>query len=257
MNSIWLIGGTSESVAIVKILTEQIISLIVTVTTPTARTLYPANTKVIVGCMDSVAMTSFCLCHKITAVVDASHPYAVEVSRQAITITSKLNIPYLRYERASYLASKQPQPDSVIELDSFKTLLAGDYLDQQRVFLTVGCQALPQFQPWQSRSTLFARILPKLASLEIALEAGFTSDRLIAIRPPIDAATETALWQQWQISLVVTKASGTAGGEDIKRHVAANLGVPLFVIARPKIVYPQQTSIFSEIVAFCREARIE
>ena len=49
---------------------------------------------------------------------------------------------------------------------------------------------------------------------------------------------ETALWQQWRISLVVTKASGTAGGEDIKRQVAAKLGIPLIVIARPQIAYP-------------------
>ena len=133
-------------------------------------------------------------------------------------------------------------------------MLSGDYLTQQRVLLTIGCKALPQFQSWQSKATLYARVLPKIASLEMAIAAGFNSDRLIAIRPPIDAGMETALWQQWRISLVVTKASGTAGGEDIKRQVATKLGIPLIVIARPQIAYPLQTSQLQAVLAFCRQA---
>ncbi|HEY9832846.1 MAG TPA: precorrin-6A/cobalt-precorrin-6A reductase, partial [Stenomitos sp.] len=56
----------------------------------------------------------------------------------------------------------------------------------------------------------------------------------------------------WQISLVVTKASGVAGGEEIKRAVAAELGLPLVVIRRPVVDYPQQTNDFSVALEFCR-----
>ncbi|WP_238393351.1 precorrin-6A/cobalt-precorrin-6A reductase [Myxacorys almedinensis] len=38
-------------------------------------------------------------------------------------------------------------------------------------------------------------------------------------------ALERSLWRQWQISTVVTKASGTPGGEQVKRNVAKALGV--------------------------------
>ena len=62
------------------------------------------------------------------------------------------------------------------------------------------------------------------------------------------------MWQQWQISLAVTKASGKAGGEDIKRQVAASLGIPLIIITRPGIVYPQQTSEVADILAFCQRS---
>ena len=259
--SVWLIGGTSESVAIAQALVELDLPLVITVTTASAQALYAAlganvstAIKVIVGGMNLPAMRSFCQQQQIAVVIDASHPYAAAVSRQAIALTTQLNIPYLRYERARYHTSPNELGSSlVIELNSFAELLAGNYLAAQRVLLTVGCQALPQFQPWQSRATLFARVLPKLKSLETAIAAGFTGDRLIAIRPPISLAMETVLWQQWQISLVVTKASGKAGGEDLKRQVAASLGIPLIVIARPSIVYPRQTSAIKEIVAFCRQ----
>jgi len=51
----------------------------------------------------------------------------------------------------------------------------------------------------------------------------------------------------------VTKASGTPGGEDIKRDVAAELGVSLIVITRPDVDYPRQTSNLSEALEFCRQ----
>ena len=251
---VWLIGGTSESTTIAQTFAANQIPFVITVTTITAQFLY-SDAEVVIGRMDKARMESFCCEHKIITVIDASHPYAVEVSRQAIAITAQLGIPYLRYERASCSAATAAPADSlIIELDSFDRLVSGDYLRHQRVLLTVGCQPLPRFQSWHSKSTLFARILPQVASLETALAAGFTSDRLIALRPPINAAIETALWRQWQISLVVTKASGKAGGEDVKRQVAVNLGIPLIIVARPKIVYPQQTSVLSEIIAFCKSA---
>ena len=250
---IWLIGGTSDSTTIARMLFDSNIPFIVTVTTQTARSLYCTD-EIAVGRMNRVEMESFCQKQGILAVIDASHPYAVEVSQSAIAHAAKANLPYLRYERAGYEASTAIQSEAnVTELASFEDLVAGNYLQSKRVLLTVGCKALPLFKSWHSKSVLFARILPKTSSLETALAAGFTSDRLIAIRPPLDLALETALWQQWQINLVVTKASGTAGGEDVKRQVAANLNIPLIVITRPLVIYPQQTSVLAEAIAFCRQ----
>ena len=251
---VWLIGGTSESVAIASELVRKKISFVVSVTTQAARTLYGEDTQVEIGCMDRERMQSFCQREEIRAVIDASHPFAVEVSRQAIAISNKLNIPYLRYERNSERAASETPANSLFkELDSLDTLLTGKYLEGQRVLLTIGCKALPRFKTWQNKAVLYARILPTIESLEIALAAGFTSDRLITIRPPLSIALETALWRQWEISLVITKASGKAGGEDIKRQVAADLNIPLIIITRPQIVYPQQTSNLQDIIAFCQE----
>ena len=228
--------------------------MIISVTTATAKALYAPTAEVSVGCMDNLQMRLFCEQNSISAIVDASHPYAVAVSSQAIAVATKLRLPYLRYERQNYqeandLANAQRQ-----ELPSIEHLVAGDYLNNHRALLTLGCKALAQFQPWQERATLFARVLPKIASLETAISAGFTSDRLIAIRPPISLATEMALWQQWKISLVVTKASGKAGGENIKQQAARELGIPLIVITRPQITYPQVTHQLCDVVTFVRQA---
>jgi precorrin-6A/cobalt-precorrin-6A reductase len=232
--------------------------------------------------------------HNIVAVLDASHPYAVEVSRCAIAACTQFNIPYLRYERPCLEretrgdgktrgggdagrrgdGKTRGRPDAgtrgeeildyqlpitnyqlpiTIQLDSCETLVTGNYLEKQRVLLTVGYKYLPLFRSWQEKATLFARILPSLVSIEAALAAGFTPERIIALRPPISADLETALWRQWEISMVVTKASGAPGGEDVKRKVAAELGVPLIIIDRPFIDYPQQTGDLSTAIAFCQQ----
>lgn len=248
---LWLIGGTTESAALALAIASLGLPCIVTVTTAAAEVLYPTpRLRVQVGCLSASQLQQFLQEQQIVAILDASHPYATEISRLAIKAATEQQIPYLRFERPPVEAQfGSPQ---VILLDSFESLIAGDYLYEQRVLLTVGYKALPLFRSWQNRSTLFARILPAVTSLEATLAAGFSSDRIIALRPPVTPELEKALWCQWDISLVVTKASGVAGGEDIKRTVAAELGIPLIIIARPVVDYPQQTSDFSTALEFCQ-----
>ena len=219
-----------------------------TVTTADAVKLYPVlpNLRIRVGQLSEFQIHEFIEQEKIIAIVDASHHYAIAISETVIQIAQNLKIPYLRYERAELVPSQ-----NITVLENFETLLTGNYLTNQRVLLTVGYKILPRFKQWQTQAVLFARILPSMESLKVALDSGFTSDRLIAIRPPISIDLEKALWQQWNISLVVSKASGQAGGEEIKQKVAELLEIPLMIIARPKVDYPQQTNDLNEILNFC------
>jgi precorrin-6A/cobalt-precorrin-6A reductase len=253
MSQIWLIGGTSESVILAEAIAAANINCIVTVTTETAKQLYSQYhplLKIRVGCLDQNSILSFLKQQKITAILDASHPFAVEISKLAIATATHYNIPYLRYERSS--CDLQQNENNILYLDSFETLLSGNYLTEKRVMLTLGYRHLHQFKSWQEYSTLFVRLLPSVVSLEAAFNTGFTPDRIIAIRPPISIELEKALWQQWNISLVVTKASGKAGGEATKRKVAAELSIPLVIINRPTVNYPQITTDINKAIEFCQ-----
>ena len=249
---IWLIGGTQESAQLARALAIASIPCIISVTTESARALYPPapTLHVWVGKLTPDSLEEFLRQQQIVAILDASHPYAQVVSQNAIAAAQKLQIPYLRYERPVLDRGINSQL-KLARLDSFETLVSGNYLQAQRVLLTVGYKPLQMFRPWHERATLFARILPSVTALEAANQAQFTPDRLICLRPPIGAELEKALWQQWQISLVVTKASGTPGGEDIKRTVAAQLGIPLIIIDRPTVEYPLKTSDLSVALEFC------
>lgn len=244
---LWLIGGTQESAELAVAIAAINLPCIVSVTTESARALYPCTPlmQVWVGRLTAAALHQFLPQQHIIAILDATHPYAVEISQTAIAVAQQYQIPYLRYER--------PNLKQGYSLDSFETLLSGNYLQSKRVLLTVGYRPLHLFRDAHQSSTLFARILPSAIALEAALNACFPPARLICLRPPISDELETALWRQWQIQLVVTKASGTPGGEDIKRSVAASLGIPLIAIARPDVNYPQQTSDLSVALDFCRQ----
>lgn len=79
--------------------------------------------------------------------------------------------------------------------------------------------------------------------------------QLIALRPPISPELEQALWRQWRITTVIatviTKASGRAGGEEVKRAIAQELGIQLILLARPDMTYPAQTERVEEVIAWC------
>lgn len=250
--SLWLIGGTSESAKIAQVLAQFQIPCLVTVVTEAARSLYPQapELRVQVGRLNLQGIPAFLQRESIVAILDASHPHAAEISQLAIATANQYHIPYLRYERPQVETSNASP--LITELASFDELLTGNYLTGQRVFLSVGYQTLPRFQVWQARATLFTRILPSVTALEAALGAGFSPDRVIAMRPPIPAGLERELWRFWHISLVVTKASGSPGGEAVKRQVAAELGIPLVAIARPQLDYPRQTSDLAVAIEFCR-----
>lgn len=258
---IWLIGGTSESRELAQVLAESNISCLVSVTTETARSLYPDDPRIQiwVGQIEATGIKNFFQAQAIAAILDASHPFAVEISQLAIAAAAECQLPYLRYERPNNSPvtnsipneSNQFSSSSIIYLDSFQTLVTGDYLTGHRVLLTIGYRHLSLFLPWQKHCTLFTRILPSTPALQAAFDAGFTPDRIMAMRPPLTLELERSLLSHWHISMIVTKASGKAGGEAIKRQLAAELNLQLIIIKRPVMGYPQQTSDLSVAIKFC------
>ncbi len=191
---------------------------------------------------------------RVQCILDASHPFACEISQQAIALSQKQAIAYIRYERPAQTDSALQQDGLLTVVESLESLIASDLLHDQRVLLTIGYRHLARFTALRQTSKLFARVLPSVEAVAGAIAAGFASSEIIALRPPVSLALEKALWQQWQITQVVAKASGQPGGETIKQQVAQQLGVGLILIQRPAITYPKQTSTLSIAVKFCSEA---
>jgi precorrin-6A/cobalt-precorrin-6A reductase len=245
---IWLIGGASESREIALEIVKLNLPCVVTVTTKEAKRLYPDHPllTILQIILDPLNWEDFYQKNSIQLIIDASHPYAMNISQLAINLSTSYGLPYLRYERSSLSKAQN------IVLDSIKTLLSGGYLQGKRVFLTLGYKSLIGFKDWPDKHLLYTRILPKIESLQGALKAGFLPENLIAFRPPLNYEMEKALWQHWKIQIVVTKASGKVGGEDIKQQLSQELNIPLIIIKRPEIFYPQQTDDITEVVKFLK-----
>ncbi len=257
---IWLIGGTSESVIIAQLIVECRLGFVVSVTTANARHLYDRFdssefSSIFVGKLTDLTIPVFLQKYHITKVIDCSHPFARNISQSVIDICRSLCISYLRFERKTV----SPTTNSLVtQVSSLETLVTDNSpLANKRVLLTIGAKNLFIFKDYHDRSSLYARILPYPESLDLAYQAGFGCSQIIAIRPPFTPEFEQALWQLWQIEVVVTKAGGKAGGEDIKYQVAQQLNIPLIVIDRPDIIYPQLTNCLNQVQEFISSSPLQ
>ena len=263
--SVWLIGGTSESAKLASALLAAHIPFVVTVTTKAARQLYPEPTRVVVGQLTPDRMEDFVRTYCIGCVLDASHPFASVISKSAIATVQQIEaknqaIAYIRYERRTVSKGDVQTSagcDRTLTFESIETLFDHLQHHKHRILFTLGYRTLVSYASHiaklRQKSQLFARILPSPAAISAAVAVGFSSKEIVALRPPISYDLEKAIWQRWNISCVVAKASGEASGEIVKRQLAAELDVRLALLKRPQITYPHQTEDISQAVQFCKE----
>ncbi|WP_071517711.1 cobalt-precorrin-6A reductase [Geitlerinema sp. PCC 9228] len=246
--ALWLIGGTSESRDVAGVLSELGCHWVVTVTTPSAAKLYQNLTgEVRVGKMTPEKISQLIAEYPIQGIVDASHPFATEISQSAIAT----QLPYLRFERPQ-IPMRSPPTTVFANVEEIVQWMDKRNFQNRRILLTLGVKALPYFIPWQPYCQIWARILPSESSREQAIAAGFHPEKLILQRTPAAKEPERQLWQKLNIDTVITKASGQAGGFDVKQAVALEMGIDLWAIQRPNINYPQQTSNLSQLRSFCQ-----
>jgi precorrin-6A/cobalt-precorrin-6A reductase len=202
------------------------------------------------------ALTDFLRRNQADVVLDATHPFAVRITRIAHGVCTRLGVPYVRYERPDW----QP-PDGTHFADSFAE--AAETLPSlgRRVLLTIGAKQLKHFAHLHGsaagegaasqRVTMFARILPAPVSIQQALDAGFTADRIMCLRPPFSRPFNRALFQNYGIDALVTKASGKEGGVVEKVLAARDLGMAVLMIRRPLLEGITAVSSLDDAVAAC------
>jgi len=241
---ILLLSGTSEGRILSARLRAAGLPFVVSVATPEARQLFTEidpPPEILVARFSGEAMGTFLRERQVSAILDATHPFAQRISEKAIQVASQQHIPYVRYERPT--TSSEPTP---LVWEGGEILMAPDMESAariclqrgSRVFLTTGTKTLPVFRQVMGCKWVMARILPTIASLTQALEAGLPPAQILALRGPFSQELECALLRQYRIDLVVTKDSGAAGGADTKLAAAAALQVPAVIVGRPQMSYP-------------------
>ena len=171
-------------------------------------------------------------------IVDATHPYAEEMSRQLMALAQELALPYLRFERPSNLAAHPTQGTEICDGMDASARLA--IKRGKRIFLATGSKDLATFLHAEgaSRCGWFVRLTPEPDFLQRALDLGVPASHICSMQGPFSQTLNETLWRDWGIDCVVTKDSGEAGGYGAKAAAAAALGIPLLVVRRPQLDYP-------------------
>jgi precorrin-6A/cobalt-precorrin-6A reductase len=221
---ILLLGGTGEAAALARALAGRD-RLRVTLSLA-GRTAAPASHPVptrVGGFGGAEGLAAFLREWRIHIVVDATHPFAATISRNAAEACEAAGVPLLALRRRPW---PRVEGDRWIEVDDAAAAALALGPVPRRVFLTVGRLELESFAAAPQHAYLVRTIEP----LEDRLP-GLTV-RAIEARGPFDQTVEQALMRAEKIEILVSKHSG---GEATYGKIAAarSLALPVVLVRRP------------------------
>ncbi|MBO0452143.1 precorrin-6A reductase [Candidatus Enterococcus murrayae] len=240
---ILLLGGTSESLKIAEALNECDIRFYLSVVTDYGENLAKSVAEhIIKGRLTRTEMISFILNHKIDLVIDATHPYAVEVSKNAIAACFDTEINYYRFERPSYHA------EEMVSVDSIKAACQKALENSGNIYLTTGSKTLGEFLKYLPKERIIARVLPTADVLMTIEKFGLSTAQIEAIKGPFSKSLNRELLIHNRAGVMITKESGQAGGFLEKVQACNELNIPCIVLEREQIEYPNKFSSIEELI---------
>lgn len=235
---ILVLGGTSDSLEICdRINKYKNLPYILSVTTSYGEDLARKYAKnVITGKLAKEDMINFIEQNNINKIIDATHPYAIEVSKNAIQCATELKIDYIRYERKSLIDSINYENKYIVNSIEDACKIARE--KGRNIFIGTGSKNLPQIVDFIPDRNLIVRVLPTRDVILSCENLGLNADNIIAMKGPFNQSINEEFYKHYDIDIVITKESGTAGGFLEKVNACEALKIPVVIIAREKINYP-------------------
>jgi len=178
--------------------------------------------------------------HNITHVIDATHPFAAQMSRNAVAACAGAGVALAAMVRPAW----QPGPGDdwrlVADIDGAVVALEGA---RRRVFLALGRLDLPAFA---------AAPQPHYVLRLVDLPAGalpLPDCTVFVACGPFDVAGDLAVLRDHGVDLVVCQNSGGAGAR-AKLDAARELGVPVVMINRPEVPDRIELATASDVLSW-------
>ncbi len=167
-------------------------------------------------------------------VIDATHPYAVEVTKNIRMAAEKAGLRCIRVKRAEELSDLLSGCawTAVAYSREAAEFLSGT---EGNIFLTTGSRDIGDYTVIPGyRDRLFARVLPLPDVVRKCTELGIAGRHLICMQGPFSEELNEVMFRETEARYVVTKESGKNGGFDEKKAAARQVGCHLVVLTRPK-----------------------
>ena len=231
MYKLCVFAGTTEGRRLVELLADAPVEVTACVATEYGETLLTPRDRLTVSHrrLTEEEMEALLVRERFDLVVDATHPYAAEVTENIARACRGAGVEYLRLLREA-----DAPPEGAVYLpdtESAVNWLAGT---EGNILLTTGSKELAKYAalPGFARRVC-ARVLPMEASLSACRAAGLGPDRIIAMQGPFSREMNAAILEAVSAKYLVTKDTGGTGGFGEKAAAARDAGAVLVVVGRP------------------------
>jgi precorrin-6A/cobalt-precorrin-6A reductase len=181
-------------------------------------------------------LVSYLRTERIARVVDATHPFAAQISAHAVAACAIVGTPLLALQRPPW--PRRPG-DRWIEVDDLAAAAEALGLAPRRVFLGIGRQHLGVFAARPQHAYLLRLVDPPRTPLPLQ------GAEVIVARGPFDFAGDRTMLREHRIEIVVAR---NAGGDSAsaKIEAARELGLPVVMVRRPFIPVWERVETIAE-----------
>lgn len=231
MYKLCVFAGTTEGRELIGLLAGQPVAVTACVATEYGESLLSprAGLSVSAGRLTEPEMAKRFHQEKYDLVIDATHPYAAEVTENIANACRETETAYLRLLRG---AEDAPE-DAVLvpDIPSAVEFLRGT---EGNILLTTGSKELGKYAVLpRFAERVYARVLPMEASLAACRDAGLGPARIWAMQGPFSRELNAAMLRSVSAKYMVTKDTGGTGGFAGKAAAARDAGAVLVVVGRP------------------------
>ncbi len=240
MPRLLVLGGTSEASALARALSDRGIDAVFSYAGRTAKPVaQPLPTRV--GGFGGVAgLVQYLQTENIRAVIDATHPFAAQMSHNAVAACVQTGTPLTAFQRPAWTPGPQDRWHNVADINAAVAALPRD---PARVFLAIGKQNLDAFAAQPQHMYLLRLVDAPQTPLPLP------HTQVEIARGPFDVAGDTALLRQHKIQLIIAKNAGGTGAQ-AKLQAARDLRLEVIMIDRPAVPPRQILARLDDVLAW-------
>ena len=234
--NVWILSGTSDGPVIANRLLELNYSVFASVLTYKAKQAYIENPKlhIITGKLNNKdQIINFINQNKITCVVDATHPFAVIISKNLNNACKEINTPLLLFERKSLIN----KTNNFFYIDHLKDI-NNVGIENKNILLAIGSRFLNDTASYymNRKANVFTRILPTYESITKAFGSCIKNSNIAILEPSKNnkSILEKKLCDFWEIDYVLCRESGSYSQKNWETIVSGSK-MKLFLVKRPNV----------------------
>jgi precorrin-6A/cobalt-precorrin-6A reductase len=235
-----LLGGTGDANALAQALARARIDAIYSYAGRTQIPLGHALPTRIGGFGGAMGLADYIRQENITHVIDATHPFAAEMSRHAVEACAAAHTPLIALERAPWTRVNGDNWSDVADIDA---AVRGLPDTPARAFLAIGRQHIAPF----AAKPQHAYTLRFVDAPEGALP--LPNVEVIVSRGPFTLQSDRELMASRKIDVLVARNSG-GNGARAKIDAARELGIPVIMITRPALPERPRVDSVEEVMAW-------